>query len=91
MFRVTPRERLHIGSEYMAKDKKPTQYELALRELPEHLREPFDDLFEEYRFRTTVRHGKPFVSAFVLADLVRAGWRRAAEPMQAATPKEQQE
>lgn len=43
--------------------------------LPATLRPTFDRLVEEYRYHTTVIHGRPFVSYAVLAALVREGWR----------------
>lgn len=53
--------------------------EEARSSLREELREVFDLLVEDYRFSAHVRHGKRFVSYVVLADLVKAGWRRSAE------------
>jgi hypothetical protein len=53
--------------------------EEALASLPEDLRPIFEQLVEEYRFHSTVVHGKPFVSYGVLAALVRDGWRPSDE------------
>lgn len=76
-----------LGDE-MNKAKAPSKYDQALSSLPELLREPFKELFEDYKFWTAVRHGHPFVSAFVLADLVKVGWRRSSESLEDCTHEE---
>ncbi len=53
----------------------------ARNTLPEELKSIFDEFVEDYRFAVHVRYGKKFVSYIVLADLVKAGWRRSAEAM----------
>ena len=58
--------------------------EEARSSLPEDLRPVFDQLVEEYRYHSTVIHGKPFVSFAVLAALVKDGWR----PPSSVTEKE---
>jgi len=55
--------------------------EEARNSLPDDLRPIFDDFVADYKFHGTKRHGKPYVSYIVLADMVRAGWRLAAEPI----------
>jgi len=50
--------------------------------LSDELKPIFDDLVEEYRYHTSMRYGKPYVSYIVLADLVRSGWRRSAEAIE---------
>lgn len=55
------------------------KHEEARNTLPEELRPLFDDLVEDYRFAVHLRYGKRFVSYIVLADLIKAGWRRSAE------------
>ncbi len=49
--------------------------------LPEDLRSHFDNLVLEYRYYATLRHGRPFASYPVLADLIRSGWRLSGEPI----------
>jgi len=62
------------------KDKPRTEkHEEARNTLPEELKPIFDELVEDYRFAVHLRYGKRFVSYIVLADLVKAGWRRSAE------------
>ena len=41
----------------------------------------FDDFVADYRFAGTKHHGSPFVSYIILAEMVKAGWRLAAEPL----------
>lgn len=55
------------------------KHEEARNTLPEELKPLFDDLVEDYRFAVHLRYGKRFVSYIVLADLIKAGWRRSAE------------
>ncbi len=47
--------------------------------LPEDLRPIYEQLVEEYRFRTTVHYRQGYVAYQVLADLVLMGWRPAGE------------
>jgi hypothetical protein len=58
------------------------KHEAARVSLPEALWPIFDDLVADYRFLATKHHGSPFVSYQVLAELVKAGWRLSAEPVQ---------
>ena len=44
--------------------------------IPDDLKEEFDKLVEDYRFHAMLRHGAPFVSYILLADLILDGWRR---------------
>ena len=60
-------------------EKLTPKYEEARNTLPDELKPVFDQLVNEYRYRAALRHGAPYVSYIVLADLVRAGWRRSAE------------
>lgn len=39
-------------------------------------RAAFDELIEWYRFSQVSRGNHPFVNYIILADLIRAGWRR---------------
>ena len=57
--------------------------------LPAELRPIFDQLVRDYRFASTVKHGTPFVSYAVLAELVKMGWRYVGDvkpPKQEADP-----
>ena len=66
----------------MTDDTKRTEkHEAARNSLPPDLRPIFDDFVADYKFHGTKRHGSPYVSYIVLADMVRAGWRLAAEPV----------
>lgn len=58
------------------------KHEQARSSLPEELRPIFDDFVDDYRFAATKHHGSPFVSYMVLAEMVKAGWRLAAEPLE---------
>jgi hypothetical protein len=61
----------------METQRTPKEEE-ARNSLPEALRSVFDDFVADYKFHGTRRHGKPYVSYIVLADMVRAGWRLTA-------------
>lgn len=59
-----------------------SEKDLAARDtLPTELRSDYDRFVEDYKFAATVRHGSPYVSYIVLADMIKAGWRRSAEPV----------
>jgi len=55
--------------------KKSLKHEEARNALPEDLKSVFDDFVSDYMYAATVRHGRPYISYIVLADMVRAGWR----------------
>jgi len=57
------------------------KHEQARNSLPEDLQSVFDDFVADYKFAATKHHGSPFVSYVVLAEMVRAGWRLAADPL----------
>ncbi len=61
--------------------KRSEKHELARNSVPIELVSAFDALVADYQFAATVHHRSPFVSYVVLADLVKAGWRRAAQPI----------
>jgi len=63
----------------MSQDRSE-KHEQARNSLPDELRPVFDDFVSDYKFAATEHHGSPFVSYVVLAEMVRAGWRLAAEP-----------
>jgi hypothetical protein len=58
---------------------RTAKHEEARNSLPPELVPVFDDLVADYRFYATKRHGAPYVSYMVLADMVRAGWRLSAD------------
>ena len=60
--------------------KRSAKHEEARQSLPEGLHPVFDDLVNDYQFVATRRHGSPWVSYMVLADLIREGWRRQDSP-----------
>ena len=53
----------------------------ARNSLPENLRSIYDDFVSDYKYAATLRHGRPYISYIVLADMIRAGWRLSAEPV----------
>jgi hypothetical protein len=61
--------------------KRSEKHELARNSLPDDLKPVFDELVADYKFSAAVRHGSPYVSYIVLADIVRTGWRHVAEPI----------
>ena len=63
-------------------DIKSEKHQEARDGLSDDLKPVFDELVEEYRYRTARRYGQPYVSYIVLADLVRVGWRRSAEAIE---------
>ena len=60
--------------------KNSAKYIEALNTLSVELKPIFEELVSDYRYAATARHGKPYVSYIVLADMIRAGWRCSAEP-----------
>ncbi len=61
--------------------KRSEKHEQARGMLPDELKPVFDELVGDYRFSATMRHGSPYVSYIVLADLIRVGWRHREEPI----------
>lgn len=51
----------------------------ARNSLPEELKPVFDEIVNDYKYAATIRHGRPYISYVVLADLVRAGWRQPSK------------
>lgn len=49
--------------------------------LPDDLKPVFDNFVSNYKYVATLRHGKPYISYIVLADMVKAGWRCSAKPI----------
>ncbi len=60
--------------------KNSAKYIEAINTLGDRLKPIFEEFVSDYRYAATARHGKPYVSYIVLADMVRAGWRCSAEP-----------
>lgn len=60
--------------------KDSEKFKDARASLSKELREIYDEFVADYRYAATLRHGKPYVSYIVLADMVRAGWRCSAKP-----------
>ena len=68
-------------------DRQRSQRELEAREkLAEELKAAFDDFVVDYKYWATLRHGKPYISYAVLADMIRAGWRRSAKAVEETKP-----
>lgn len=53
----------------------------ARNSLPDELKPIFDDFVADYKYVATMRHGRPYISYIVLADMIRAGWRLSAKPL----------
>jgi hypothetical protein len=60
-------------------ESQSTKIQEARNSLPTELRPIFDEFVEDYKYVATLRHGKPYISYIVLADMIRAGWRRTAD------------
>lgn len=61
---------------------KPSEKQIEARNsLPKELRPIFDEFVSDYKYEATLRHGKPYISYIVLADMVKAGWRCSAKPI----------
>ena len=61
--------------------KRSEKHELARASVPDALKKVFDEFVEDYRFSATKHHGSPFISYIVLAEMVKLGWRHAAESL----------
>ncbi len=64
----------------MTDTQRSEKEEEARRTLPDELKPIFDDFVAHYKYAASLRHGRPYVSYIVLADMVKAGWRRTADP-----------
>jgi len=65
--------------------EKPSEKQIEARNsLPDELKLIFDDFVADYKFAATMRHGRPYISYIVLADMIRAGWRLTADPIKDA-------
>lgn len=63
----------------MVEPQRSMKEEEARHTLPNELKPVFDDFVADYKYVATMRHGRPYISYIVLADMVRAGWRRLAK------------
>lgn len=60
--------------------EKPSEKQIEARNsLLKEQRPIFDELVSDYKYAATTRHGRPYVSYVVLADLIKVGWRPSAE------------
>jgi hypothetical protein len=67
------------------------KYQQALASLPEDLRGVYEELVADYSWQTTKHFGRGYVAYAVLAELVRAGWRKSSLstcPMQKCRPSD---
>ena len=55
------------------------KYIEARESLTDDLKPVYDEFVADYRYAATLRHGKPYVSYIVLADMVKAGWRPTSD------------
>ena len=55
--------------------KDSEKYKEARSSLTEDLMSIYDEFVADYRYAATRRHGRPYISYIVLADMVKAGWR----------------
>lgn len=62
-------------------EKRTPKHEEAQNSLPDELKPVFDEFVADYKYAASMRHGAPYVSYIVLADMIRAGWRLAAKPI----------
>ncbi|MBM3318615.1 MAG: hypothetical protein FJY75_12260 [Candidatus Eisenbacteria bacterium] len=60
------------------------KFQEAEATLPADLRDIYRRLVQDYEDLTTLHFGRGYVAYKVLADLVLAGWRPAAEPREGA-------
>ena len=63
-------------------EKRSEKQEEARKTLPEELKPIFDEFVSDYKYAASMRHGAPYVSYIVLADMVRGGWRCSGGPLQ---------
>lgn len=63
----------------MKEPQRSEKHELARNNVPDELKEVFDEFVEHYKYAATKHHGFPFVSYVVLAEMVELGWRCVAE------------
>ena len=57
-------------------EPRSPKHEEARNTLPDELQPIFEEFVDDYKYCASMRHGRPYISYIVLADMVRAGWRR---------------
>ena len=62
-------------------NKPSSKKDEARNTLPDDLKPIFDQFVSDYKYAATMRHGAPYVSYMVLADMIRAGWRLTTGPI----------
>ena len=62
-------------------EERTEKHEEARNTLPDELKPVFDEFVADYKYAASMRHGAPYVSYIVLADMVRAGWRCSEKPL----------
>lgn len=60
----------------------------AEAKLPSELKPIYRQMVQDYEFQTKVKYGKGYVAYDVLAEMVLAGWRPAAEPQKSVISKD---
>lgn len=64
------------------KVKRSKKFLEAYQTLPPSCRVAFVQLADDYQFAAHVGGGFPWVAYGIIAELVKVGWRRSAEPSQ---------
>ena len=72
----------------MSTEKRSEKHEEARNSLPDELKPMFDKFVDDYKSSAFRRHGAPYVSYIVLADMIRAGWRLDESSPGDGTPPE---
>jgi len=62
--------------------EKPSEKQIEARDRRhDELKPSVDELVAEDKDAATMRHGRPYISYIVLADMIRAGWCLSAKPV----------
>ena len=64
------------------KPKRSKKFLEAYQTLPSSCKTAFVQLVDDYQFAAHTGGGFPWVAYNIVAELVRVGWRRSAEPAQ---------
>ena len=64
------------------KVKRSTKFLEAYQTLPSSCKAAFVQLVDDYQFAAHTGGGFPWVAYGIVAELVKVGWRRSAEPYQ---------
>ena len=65
-----------------AKATSDEKREAARLNLPDELRQIYDEMLSDYQHAAFMHHGWKWVSYSCIAELVRAGWRCTGEPIE---------